>query len=156
MLYALLADALVVVHLGIVLFVIFGQLLILVGWPLRWSWVRNLTFRATHFVIMAVVAVQAGFGVLCPLTIWEVELRKKAGQVGFFGVEDEQLSFVGRLAREVLFLDPEVVSMETLTKCYYGFTALVVLSLVCVPPRRRRARSREAATGSTIDPGGSA
>ena len=113
----------------------------------------NLTFRVTHFVIMAIVAVQAAFGVLCPLTIWETELRRKAGQVGFFGVEDEQLSFVGRLARDVLFIDPEKVSMEALSWWYYGFMAVVLLCLVCVPPRRR---SRDAGAGSTIPPGGSA
>ena len=136
--HALLADVVVVVHLAIVLFVIFGQLLVLIGWPLRWNWIRNFRFRLVHFVIMAIVAVQAAFGVLCPLTILENWLRDQAGQVGYFGVKDEELSFVGRLARDILFVDPEVLTVEELSKWYYGFLVIVVVCLVFVRPRRRR------------------
>ena len=85
---------------------------------------------------MAIFAVQAAFGVLCPLTILENWLRDQAGQVGYFGVKDEELSFVGRLARDILFVDPEVLTVEELSKWYYGFLVIVVVCLVFVRPSR--------------------
>ncbi|MHC4513808.1 MAG: DUF2784 domain-containing protein [Planctomycetota bacterium] len=130
---ALLADLIVAVHLGIVLFVLVGQLLILIGWPLRWRFVRNLWFRLAHLLVILVVAVQAAGGVLCPLTTWELELRHEAGQRG------EEGTFVGRLLRDLLYVD---VPSETLNIVYIAFAGLVLLSLFLVPPRwrwRRRA-----------------
>ena len=125
---ALLADLIVAVHLGIVLFVLIGQLLILVGWPLRWRFVRNLWFRLAHLVVILVVAVQAAGGALCPLTTWELELRREAGEQGHEG------TFVGRLLRDLLYVD---VPSETLDIAYIAFAGLVLLSLFLVPPRWR-------------------
>ena len=127
--YAFLADLVVVIHLAIVLYVVVGQLLILAGWGLKWGWVRNAWFRVSHLVIMAIVAAQGALGVVCPLTIWEGDLRRLAGQSVREG------SFVGRLAHDILFVD---VAFETLTKIYVAFFLLVVASLVGCRPRRRR------------------
>lgn len=141
MLYALLADAIVVLHLSYVLFVVAGQVLILVGWPLGWRWIRNLRFRLLHFLAIAIVAVEALFQVWCPLTTWEYQLRAKAGQLVADEVDPERISFVGRIARDVLFFAPEDVSYATLRVVYYAFAGLVLATLFCVPPRRA-ARSR--------------
>lgn len=130
--FAFLADLVVVIHLAIVLYVVLGQLLILIGWGLRWDWVRNMWFRVSHLVIMAIVAAQGALGVICPLTIWEDDLRRRAGQTVRGG------SFVGRLAHDILFVD---VALETLSKIYIAFFVLVAASLIGCRPRRRQARN---------------
>jgi len=142
MLYAFLADALVVAHLAYVLFVIVGLILILVGWPLRWRWIRSWRFRLLHFVAIAVVALETLADVPCPLTTWELDLRRAAGQIDPAGVDDEEVSFVGRLVRDVLFVTPEEVSEETLRACHYAFAGAVLVTLFLVPPRRREPADR--------------
>jgi hypothetical protein len=126
--WGLLADLLVVVHLGIVLYSLLGAVVVLCGWPLRWGWVRNPWFRFSHLAVVVFVAVQAAFDAICPLTTWESELRAKAGQ------RPEEGSFVGRLAHDLLFVD---VPQATLNVIYIAFAALVVGTLIGCPPRRR-------------------
>ena len=75
MLYTILADCIIAIHLGYVGFVVVAQLLILIGIALRWQWVRNLRFRVTHLVMVEVVALEGLFGILCPLTTVEDHLR---------------------------------------------------------------------------------
>ena len=76
----LLADAIVVLHLAYVLFVLLGFAAIWIGAWLHWSWTRRRAFRVTHLACTLVVALEAVFGVVCPLTEWEYELRLEAGQ----------------------------------------------------------------------------
>ena len=123
----LLADALVVVHLLVVVFMVLGLVLVLVGWPLRWRWIRNPWFRLTHLGIMAYIAFNAARGELCFLTIWESELRRAAGQTS-----EDQVSFVGRLFRDALYVE---VPQEQLDRYYLLFGALVLVSIVFVRPR---------------------
>jgi uncharacterized protein DUF2784 len=78
MFYTILADAVVAVHLGYVAFVLIALLLILLGIPLRWQWVRNLRFRLVHLIMVEVVALEGAFGILCPMTTWETKLRELA------------------------------------------------------------------------------
>ena len=125
---ALIADLISTLHLGIVVYVLMGQFLILVGWPLGWAWIRNPWFRLSHLGVMVFVAAQGAVGRLCPLTTWEWELRRRAGQEGQEG------TFVGRLAHDVLFVD---VPQATLNWIYVGFAALVVATWIAVRPRRR-------------------
>jgi hypothetical protein len=124
---ALLADVILVVHLGYVLFVLVGLALIWLGVWLEWGWVRRPPFRLAHLVCTLIVPIEALSGVLCPLTTWEHELRLAAGQA------PEQISFVGRLARDVLFYE---APPWVFTVCYVAFGLLVVATLVLVPIRR--------------------
>ena len=125
---ALLADLLSTLHLGIVLFVILGEVAILLGGALGWRWVRSWRFRLIHLIVIVFVAVQGMFDQICPLTTWEFELRERAGQEGVEG------TFVGRLARDVLFVD---VPQKTLNRYYVIFALIVLASLWLVKPRRR-------------------
>ena len=77
---AWLADALLVFHAGIVVFVVGLLPLVAVGGARGWAWVRSPLLRATHLLLIAVVVAQAWLGRLCPLTIWEQALRAAAGQ----------------------------------------------------------------------------
>ena len=75
MFYRLAADAVVLLHLGFVLFVIAGALLVF-----RWRWIALLHVPA------AVWAVLLEFrGWLCPLTPLELRLRAAGGEAGYSG-----------------------------------------------------------------------
>lgn len=141
----LLADGLVAFHLGFVLFVLVGELLIVLGALLRWSWIRNLAFRLAHLAAIVVVASEALLGWVCPLTRWEWELREAAGH------DVEHVSFVGRIARGLLYWD---LSASTFTVIYVAFAALVVATLVLVPPRRRALRASVAPVAPTSNGSG--
>ncbi|MFG0315922.1 MAG: DUF2784 domain-containing protein [Planctomycetota bacterium JB042] len=125
---ALLADVVVVLHLAYVAFVVLLVPLVLIGRWAGWTWVRNPWLRIVHLLMMAVVATEAVCGVECPLTTWEHELKEEAGIF-----HDEDRSFVGRWANEILFVD---VGEGAMTVIYLLFTLLIVATLVLVPPRR--------------------
>ena len=97
--YALLADLIVVIHFGYVAFVVLGLLIILLGGVLRWRFVRNFWFRAIHLTMILIVVIEALFKIVCPLTVWEYELRIAAGQ------QVSDLSFVARLVHQVMFFN---------------------------------------------------
>lgn len=127
--YTIGADVIVAIHLAFVLFVVLGQLVIGVGVVARWRWVRNFWFRILHLTAILIVASEALLGIACPLTVWEDQLRKAAGQTVTDG------TFIGRLSHELLFYD---FSEAFFTYCYVGFAALVLLTFVIAPPRWRK------------------
>lgn len=117
------ADAILVVHFGIAVFIAGGLLLVWLGAALGWGWVRNPWFRYLHLAAIAFVAAEALIGVACPLTVWEDALRG--------GVRPE--SFVGRWVQQLLFYRaPEWV----FTTLYVAWAAATLLTLKIVPPRR--------------------
>ena len=118
-LYSLLADTLLVIHFAFVVFVVVGFLLILLGLLARWSWVHNRTFRITHLAAIGIVVLQAWFGQLCPLTVWENELRHRAGESGYAE------TFVEHWLHQVLFYQAEPWIFTTI---YTVFGVLVVLA----------------------------
>jgi len=71
----LLADAVVAVHLGFIVFVIGGGLLML--WRRWWA--------VLHLPAVAWGAWTEFTGTLCPLTPWEQSLRRQAGEAGYAG-----------------------------------------------------------------------
>ena len=127
---ALLADALLALHVGIVAFVVLGEALFLVGGRLGWWWVRNLALRVTHLVLMVVIALQAWLGALCPLTVWEQALRTHAGQTAY------RESFIEYWLSRALYFD---LPWWVFVAAYTAFAALVLMTWRWVPPRRRRA-----------------
>jgi hypothetical protein len=123
--YLAAADALLFTHVLFVAFVIVGLLLILVGRLFSWSWVRNPWFRMAHLIGIVVVVLQSWLGVTCPLTIWEMELRSKAGDVVYAG------SFISHWLEKVLYFQaPDWVFIV----CYTTFGLSVLLSWFWVRP----------------------
>ena len=53
MLYQFLADAVLVLHLGVVLFILVGLLLIVAGNVRGWAWANAWWFRLAHASITA-------------------------------------------------------------------------------------------------------
>ena len=123
------ADIIALIHLGYVVFVILGFILILMGIALGWKWVRNLWFRIAHLAAIAGVALEAILGVNCPLTVLEFSLR--------YGVSlsDKRVSFVGELIDSILYYDAPA---WLFTIIYVGFALLVAITFVLAPPTRKR------------------
>lgn len=132
-LYGLAADAVLVVHFGFVAFVVGGLAVVWLGWLLRWRWVRNFWFRLAHLLAMGLVLGQTLGGVICPLTDWEDELRRLAGQDPRY-----QTSFVAHWLHRLIFYE---ASQSVFVAVYSAFFALVVASFFAVKPdwpRRQR------------------
>ena len=122
----MLADLVVLLHLVYVGFVISGYLLVPLGRVLGWAWVHNRAYRWLHVAAIALVAVEALAGVVCPLTWLEHWLMGR-----------DHGTFVGRLMRRLLYYD---LPPWVFTLGYVGMTLLAVLMWRLVPPRPRRAR----------------
>lgn len=126
---AIAADALLVLHVLFVLFVVVGLALILLGGYRGWAWVRDYRFRLVHALAIAGVVLQSWAGRICPLTTWEMALREKAGQA------THDSSFVGYWLGRLLYYEASPVFFVVL---YTGFGLLVVLSWWWVRPQLPR------------------
>jgi|SRR5215470_18089263 hypothetical protein len=71
------ATLILLLHLAIVAFNLFGLVVIPVGKWLGWSFVREFWWRFAHVLSLAVVALQAVLGRACFLTIWQAALSAK-------------------------------------------------------------------------------
>jgi hypothetical protein len=125
-LYSLLADAILITHVLFVIFVVLGLILIFAGKFLSWQWVRNPWFRLTHLLGIGVVVLQSWLGVICPLTIWEMHLRSKAGETIYEG------SFLTHWLGELLYLQ---APWWVFVAGYTAFGGLVLSSWFLVRPR---------------------
>jgi hypothetical protein len=125
---ALLADLVVIVHLGLVLGVLLVLVLIPVGWLFGWRWTRNFWLRLTHLVIIEVVAGQAIVGIECPLKTLERQLRGGPGELHNF----EGASQLGRWCNEILYWRGE---LWVFLLIYSSVGLLVLLTFVLLPPR---------------------
>lgn len=131
----ILADVIVVVHASYVSFVVLGLVAILLGIVFRWSWVRNFWFRVAHLTAIGIVVAEALTGIACPLTVWEKDLRRMAGQASYPG------DFLGHWVHELIFYRAE---RWVFTVCYVCFGLAVLATFVLAPPRRRRPSCSEA------------
>lgn len=127
---AVFANVIVLVHFAYVAFLIFGLAAIVLGIVFRWPWVRNGWFRAIHLTMIAIVVVEAMAGVKCPLTVWEHQLRQRAGQQTLEG------DFIASWVHSVMFFraDPWVF-----TAIYVTFGLAVLATWIVAPPRWRKA-----------------
>jgi hypothetical protein len=76
-----LAEAILALHVGIILFNVFGLVAVPVGAWRSWRFVRVAWWRLLHVGALTAVAVQAVVGRACLLTIWQDALRGVAGNV---------------------------------------------------------------------------
>lgn len=127
LLLLMLADAILVVHVLFVFFVVFGLVAVYLGYFLNWLWVRHLSFRLLHLLAIGIVVLQSWLGVICPLTIWEMALRKEAGAGTYAG------SFIQHWLHQLLFYTaPDWVFILL----YSAFGLLVLASWFLVRPKR--------------------
>jgi hypothetical protein len=76
--------------------------------------------------MIATVVEKTVLGVKCLLTVWENQLREKAGETV------EEGTFIGRMLHEILFWQ---VSPEILRIVYYLSGLAVLLIFIFAPPR---------------------
>ncbi|MBW0171641.1 MAG: DUF2784 domain-containing protein [Hydrogenophaga sp.] len=126
---ALLADALLALHVGIVVFVVGLLPLVLIGGALGWHWVRHFGLRLTHLALMVFIAVQAWLGQLCPLTVWEQDLRRVAGQSAY------RESFIEHWLSRLLYWE---APWWVFVAAYTAFAVGVGVAWSSVRPRRTR------------------
>lgn len=120
--YRVLADIVVVIHFGFVVFVVVGGLL-----ALRWRWVLWAHVPSVIYSIWII-----SFSITCPLTPFERNLRERAGQ------ERYSESFIERYVEGVLYPG------DMLRQAQAVGAAIVVISWVLLV---RQFRRRRAATG---------
>lgn len=126
-LYRLLADAVLVAHALFVAFVVVGQVLIMLGLALGWRWVRNFRLRMAHLVAIAFVVLQTWLGQLCPLTILENDLRRRAGDASYEG------AFIEHWLHRLIFYEAQ---SWVFTAAYTLFGVLVALTWYFGRPAR--------------------
>src|SRR3954467_6185060 len=95
--YQLLANAVLVLHIAIVLFVVGGLVLIVIGNLRRWRAVNSLWFRLLHVATIGIVVAEAWLGIECPLTTLEMWLRAQANGATYSG------GFIEHWLQSVLF-----------------------------------------------------
>ena len=127
--FRLAADAVLLLHVLFVAFVVMGLVLVLAGKVLQWSWIRNPWFRTMHLLAIVVVVVQSWLGAICPLTTIEMTLRTRAGDTVYPG------SFVAHWLEEILYYQ---APPWVFAAVYTLFGAVVVGSWFWVRPRRFR------------------
>ena len=115
--YAALADLVLIVHFLIVAFVVAGFAAILLGRRRDWPFVYQRWFRLAHLAAIIIIVLQAWLGRLCPLTVWEQQLRSLAGQAAYGE------SFVQHWLHRLLFFDAPLWVFGLL---YTAFGAAVV------------------------------
>lgn len=125
-----LANLIALAHFAYVAFLVLGLGAILLGIAFRWPWVRNRWFRVVHLAMIAIVVGEAMAGVKCPLTVWEHQLRMRAGQQTLEG------DFIASWIHRLMFFraDPWVF-----TAIYVAFGLAVLATWIIAPPRWRRA-----------------
>ncbi|HZX77332.1 DUF2784 domain-containing protein [Lysobacter sp.] len=127
-----LADAILVLHVGVVAFVVLGALLIPIGAWRGWPWVYGFRWRLAHVLLTVFIALQAWLGALCPLTVWEQALRRHAGQVVYTE------SFIEHWLSRLIFFE---APWWTFVAAYTAFALLVLVEWIKVRPRRRATRA---------------
>lgn len=125
--YQFLADAVLVLHLGIVVFIVAGLVLIVAGNVRGWGWVNAWWFRLAHLAAIGIVVGQAWLGRICPLTTLESWLRVKSGQPEYSG------TFIEHWVQRVLYYE---APLWVFALVYSLFGLLVLVAWWRFPPRR--------------------
>jgi polyferredoxin len=126
--YALFADLILVLHVGFVLFVVGGLVLIVLGNLRHWQWVNHWWFRLVHLGTIAAVVAETWLGWVCPLTTLEQWLRVGAGDTSYSG------GFIEHWLQQLLYYDaPTWVFLLG----YSLFGLLVLASWWLFPPTAR-------------------
>ncbi len=121
------ATLILLIHLGIVAFNVFGLVVISIGGCLRWEFVRGFWWRFAHVLSLAVVALQAVLGRSCFLTIWESALRANADAA-------EPTPMVATWINDVLYWP---LPLWVFAAGYVGVLLYALMLWRWVPPRIR-------------------
>ena len=129
----LLADVVLLLHVGYAAFVIGGLLVVPLGAWLNWRWVGARRFRLAHLLCTATVAVEALIGVMCPLTWFEHTLLVASGTTGY------ERSFIGHLLYRLLYYDAPA---WVFTVAYTALALTIAVFYHYLPPLPKLTRQR--------------
>lgn len=124
--YILAADVILFLHVLIVVFNVFGLIVIIIGYFCKWSWICNPWFRYSHIVAISIVTVQSWLGIVCPITNMEMALRSKGGGTVYPG------TFISHWLESILYYQ---ASPWFFVIIYTVFGALVIAGWFLVRPR---------------------
>lgn len=127
--YQLLADMVLLVHFGVVLFVVGMLAMVLLGNWRGWRWVNAWWLRILHLLTISFVVVQAWLGQLCPLTTLESWLRQQVGGEAY------SKSFIEHWVHKIIYIE---ASFFMFSAAYTAFGLLVVWAWWRFPPVRQR------------------
>ncbi len=127
--YQLLADAVLALHVAVVVFVVAGLVLVVAGNLRGWHWVNALWFRLAHLAAIAFVVAESWLGWTCPLTTLEMWLRVKAAAPTYAG------SFIEHWLQRLLYYD---APSWVFTLGYSLFGLLVLATWWYFPPTPRK------------------
>jgi hypothetical protein len=128
-----LAQGVLALHVGVILFNIFGLIAVPLGAAFHWAFVRVFWWRALHIASLVVVAIQAMLGEACFLTYWQSDLLRAAGQMA----SEEPL--IQRTIEGLIFWSLPLWLFAV------GYVAVLIYAMVLwklVPPRRTPSRRR--------------
>jgi hypothetical protein len=126
--FQLLADAVLILHAALVLFVVGGLILVIIGNLLKWRWGNSLWFRLAHLATIAFVVAEAWLGLVCPLTTLERWLRLKAKTATYEG------SFIEHWLQALLFWQ---APPWVFTAAYTAFALAVAVAWWYFPPKSK-------------------
>jgi Protein of Unknown function (DUF2784) len=116
----IIADAVLAVHVMIILFNALGLLIVPIGGLLGWRFVRIRWWRLLHIALLAAVAIQALAGRACILTLWQAALA---------GAATEPPPLIARLVNAVIYWPLPIWVFAVLYAAAVGW-ALCLLWLV--------------------------
>jgi hypothetical protein len=120
---ARLAQAILTLHLGVIVFNVAGLVAIPVGAAFGWRWVRVRWWRALHIASWALVAVQAAMGRACFLTVWQDRLTGAAAAP----------PLIQRWVERAIYWPAPIWVFAAI---YLALFAAVVALWFAIPPRR--------------------
>ena len=136
MLYALLADLIVAIHIAYVVYVAGGLVAILIGALRGRKWIHNPWFRVTHLLAILIVVMEIFLKLNCPLTTWE-NLARAAAQRRVDGS-----AFMDRLLTFILI---GAAPRWVINGAYFVFAVAIAATFFWAPPSWKRAAKELAA-----------
>ena len=125
----LLADAVLVLHVAFIVFVVGGLVVVVVGNLRGWRWVNGWWFRAAHLAAIGFVVAESFLDMSCPFTTLEAWLRPREAAQAY------SQGFIAHwLERLCSYVTPPWVF--SITDASIGL--LTLLAWWYFPPRRRR------------------
>ena len=133
--YQALANAILLLHVAVVVFVVLGLPAIVVGNWRKIAWANGLWWRSAHLLAIAVVVLQAWLGQYCGLTVLESKLRQQAGQAGYEG------GFIEHWLQALLYYEGP---LWVFALAYTVFGALFAWAWCRYPPKASSAARNDA------------
>ena len=69
------ADTILILHFLIIIFIISLYFLIPYGYSKNWKFVKSYKIRLIHLMLIFFITIETFFGIICPLTTLENDLR---------------------------------------------------------------------------------